>query len=307
MMLLGILLTTASCSQEPSEPYPSLDEVLLLGTILEYAITPDERFAAVVVPEEAVYPGSDDYFPVSRQGPNKSQLLVFDLVNEELVYTGEPQRSSIVSLHWIDQNIVYLDRGQDVLVTLDVETGQKGYVDFPHSWFNISDNGEMLVAWDAAGFSESSNQLTFYSFPSLITQDIVDVGHIETLERARWSDDAEWIALGTHGGIYQLDLRSKKVESLTGFPNPRGRWDIEFGSNLIALERMQGERFEIHDYADGCRKLHLDPKFPRSSLTQPEWISEDILYFVIEDAKNRQHILSRIDMNELLIAGLLEC
>jgi hypothetical protein len=306
-MLLGILLSTVSCSQQPPEPYPSLREVLALGTILEYAITPDERFAAVVVPEEAVYPGSDDYFSVSRQGPNRSQLLVFDLLSQEIVYSGEPQRSSIVSLHWIDNRIVYLDRGQDVLVTLDVETGQKELADFPHSWLDISASGDALVAWNAAGSSASPNQLTFYSFPGLITQDTVDVGHIETLENARWSDNADWMALNTHGGMYRLDLHKREVEPLNGVPNPSGGWDISSVSDLVAVDSVEGERLEIHDFAHGCRKLDLDLNIRRSYLSRPEWVSEDVLYFVNEDAKNRQHILTRIDLNELRNDGLLEC
>lgn len=305
--ILAILVTLVgvSCSvfNAPDKEIPYDYGLPAVGIILEYEVSPDGLQAAVLVPTNAVEPGTEDYLGIiTGAGPDKIQILVFDMGSGNVLYRSPVHKDTFENLRWSKdgRELMYMDRDayKAELVRWQLQDDVIERQSFPHAGFDLSHNGEMIAAWGKQHRAESSNTVTFYSFPDIAFIISVTIPHTTDVAQANWASDDSWLVLWAYESIYKLDARTQKFEELAPQKELIGAQapSLNYMNQLLAT--TDSENLRVFDLSLECVVMHVEPRGRRDSFSQAEWDKQsERLYFVLEENASAQQRIVSMDMN----------
>jgi hypothetical protein len=294
-----VLVISASCvSKQPLDT----EDVLTLGIILEYEFSPEEQSVAVLLPTNAIAPGSDAYMDIVRSDNiGNVGILVFDVETQETVARFDINSYTIENLRWSHHNntLFYLDRGKDgaFLISWQLDTDEKEIVPFQHGGFDIAPDDLAIVAWDTPERVQTSNVLTFYTWPQLEYTDSLTLPDVKDIEEAQWSSDGSWLIINTSNGIFRLDLASQTLTQVD--PIRLSNLDLNASDTLISYYYSSG----IYSLQDRC----IVKEFDDAGLEQLEWgMDFQVLYLVVHQTDKKQNILARLDLTDNALSCINE-
>lgn len=278
------------------------EAILTLGPILEYEFSPDEQLVAVLLPTNAIEPGSDDYLSVVRSSLiNGVSMLIFDVKTQEALARSDADSYTIENLRWsrLDNTIFYLDRGRDSasLISWQPDTNEKEEIPFQYGGFDIAPDNLTIVAWDKPARVQQSNMLAFYTWPQLEYIDKIILSAIRDIEDVQWSSNGSWLLVNTSSGVYRFDLDSQTLTQIE--PLFMVAPDLNASDTLIAYGDPYGG---IYSLQDTCIVKKLD-----TSTRQLEWSLEPrVLHLVLLQLSEKQNVLAQLDLTDSMLSCLSE-
>lgn len=315
--VFAILLLLVGCSLRRGPEDALVFEPILspVGLIFEYEISPEGKYAAILVPTEAAEPGSEAYRRIMQTGVwSNQQILVFDLATGEVVRRSTATHDNVVSLRWsVDSaELLYLtwpsggSGSETKLVRWSVLTGTTAARSFPHTGFDLADDGSSLAAWGVEHLAIESNKIQLYDFPSLNEIASYILADVRNIEHIDWAADSSWLLVDSGPELLRLELGNGTVEKIVESKSVSVFPPLLDSTNRFLLG--SGVGVNLFDLQKRCVVLHLEAEGVGNAFAQAEWSrGSGTIYIVLEENEAAQQTIQRVDIGELLETNNLTC